>query len=337
MGPRQPQPFAVAVLIGCVALAACGGDGGVSGTASAAPSRPATLVLDYVPGPVHAGVYAADAAGYYADAGIDLEIVEPTSTADTLKLIDAGKADFGLADGIDVATQIDQGRDAQAIMAIAQRPLGGVIALRDGGVRRPRDLQGRTVGLTGVPSDRAVLDAIVAADGGDPGEVDAVTIGFNGVAALEAGKVDGFTGFIPADGVQVETDGYPTRSFAPDRWGGLVYPGLVAFSTVDEIASDPELMQGFVTATVRGYEDVLAEPEASLGALLDANPAIPAGFARKSLEAYLPYLQAPGRPVGSFDRAGLAGLSDFLLASDLIDEPISPDRYAAGALAGFGG
>lgn len=54
-------------------------------------------------------------------------MIEPTSTADTLKLIDAGKAEFGIADGLDVAGQIDAGRDAQAVMAIRQEPLGGVI------------------------------------------------------------------------------------------------------------------------------------------------------------------------------------------------------------------
>ena len=187
-------------------------------------------------------------------------MIEPTSTADTLKLIDAGKAEFGIADGLDVAGQIDAGRDAEAIMAIAQRPLGGVITLTESGFDSPKDLEGRRIGVTGVPSDDAILDAVVAADGGDPAAVERVTIGFNGVQSLEAGKVDGFTGFIPADGVQAEVDGYPTTSFAPDEYGGLDYPGLVVFSTQQQIADDPGLAAGFVAATVRGYEDVIADP-----------------------------------------------------------------------------
>ena len=138
---------AALVAVAAIALAACGGDG--SGTAddgSGSRLTAATLVLDFVPGPVHAGIYDAVANGYYADAGIDLEIIEPTSTADTLKLIDAGKADFGLADGIDVAGQIAQGRSAKGILALVQRPLGGLIALRRSGFGSPADLEGRTVG-----------------------------------------------------------------------------------------------------------------------------------------------------------------------------------------------
>jgi putative hydroxymethylpyrimidine transport system substrate-binding protein len=328
---RQPAALALlAGLVSCLCLASCGGGSGSGGSAAtgSADQRKATLVLDFVPGPVHAGIYEAEAKGYYADQGIDLEIVEPTSTADTLKLIDAGKADFGIADGIDVATQIADGRAAKGVMAIAQRPLGGVITLADSGLRSPADLQGRTVGITGVPSDEAVIDTMVAADGGDPGAVEKVTIGFNGVANLESGKIDGFTGFIPADGVQVETDGYATRSFAPDRYGGLTYAGLVVFSTEDEIASEPKLMQGFVNATIRGYEDVIDDPEAGIEPLLEANPAIPHRFARASLRAYLPFFTDAGGGFGGFDEAGLRGLSDFMLANGLADDPIEPARFA---------
>ena len=219
-----PALFAtVAALLSCgIVLAACGDDG------SNPAGSEATLVLDFVPGPVHAGIYEALDRGYYEDEGIDLNVIEPTSTADTLKLIDAGKADFGIADGIDVAGQIDAGRSAKAIMALVQRPLGGVITLAAAGIGSPAELEGRTVGVTGVPSDDAILDTVVAADGGDPAAVNRVTIGFNGVQSLEAGKVDAFTGFIPADGVQADVDGYPTRSFAP---GGLAAFAIRASSS----------------------------------------------------------------------------------------------------------
>ena len=129
---------AALVAVAAIALAACGGGGSGTGDDGSSRRTDATLVLDFVPGPVHAGIYDAVANGYYADAGIDLEIIEPTSTADTLKLIDAGKADFGLADGIDVAGQIAQGRSAKGILALVQRPLGGLIALHGpASARRP--------------------------------------------------------------------------------------------------------------------------------------------------------------------------------------------------------
>ena len=332
-GAWRAVAAALATLGACLLLGLLGGCGGESATTA---TREATLVLDFVPGPVHAGIYEALAKGYYEDEGFDLRVIEPTSTADTLKLIDAGKAEFGIADGLDVAGQIDAGRGAEAIMAIAQRPLGGVITLTESGFDSPKDLEGRRIGVTGVPSDDAILDAVVAADGGDPAAVERVTIGFNGVQSLEAGKVDGFTGFIPADGVQAEADGYPTTSFAPDEYGGLDYPGLVVFSTQQQIADDPGLAAGFVAATVRGYEDVIADPGSGADALLEANPAIDPEFAHASLRAYLPLLTAGDRPFGTFDRHSIERMSDFMLDAGLIGAPIAPGRYATSEFVGTG-
>jgi putative hydroxymethylpyrimidine transport system substrate-binding protein len=323
-------PAALILVITSLAFGACGNDSGtdVTGGSDEGALRDATLILDFVPSPVHAGIYEAVATGYYEDQGIDLKIIEPTSTADTLKLIDAGKADFGIADGIDVATQISDDRGAKGIMAIAQRPLGGLVTLATSGFTSPADLDGRSVGVTGVPSDDALLDTMVSDAGGDPENVDRVTIGFNGVQDLEAGKIDAFTGFLPADGVQVDVDGYPTRSFAFDDYGGPRYPGLVVFSTEDQIAADPALMQSFVSATIKGYGDVIADPQSGLDALLNENPAISAKFAEASLDAYLPLLATGEQQFGSFKTASLEQLSRYMVDNGLADAPVPPDRYA---------
>src|SRR5690606_3477818 len=109
----------------------------------------------------------------------------------------------------------------------------------------------------------------LAAGGLTPDDVEKVTIGFNGARALANRRVDGFIGFIPADGVQLELDGSPIRAFPFDEYGGPRYPGLVVFSTEDRLAADPELAEAFVAATVRGYEAVIADPELGIAALLD--------------------------------------------------------------------
>lgn len=332
----------VLALLAVAGLAACGSDGDGS-TSTAAPaastnatptvSAPvektkATLVLDFVPNAVHTGIYDAVAKGYYRAAGIDLKIIQPTTTADTLKLIDAGKADFGIADGIDVAGQIDLGRDAQGIMALVQRPLGGLITRRSDGITDPKQLEGKTVGITGVPSDTAVLDTIVGHAGGDPAKVRTVTIGFNGVQDLENGKISAFTGYWPADGVQVAQDGTPVASFKLDENGGPQYPGLVVFSTRAKIAQEPKLMSAFVGATVKGYEDALADPDAALADLLAENKALKRPLQAAQLKAYEPLFQADAPAYGAFQTADLRQLSDFLVANKLIKHPISPDRYA---------
>lgn len=329
---RRHGAIALVAALAVASLAACGtdreGGGEVGGGAALSERTEATLVLDFVPNAVHTGIYCALADGRYEANNLALDVVEPTSTSDTLKLIDQGRATFGLADAIDVGQQIDRGLGAKAIMAVVQRPLGGVITLGEAGIRTPRDLLERTVGVTGVPSDDAVLDTVVAADGGDPSEVDRVTIGFNTVPALRGGRVDAITGYPPADGTALEQREENVRSFALDEWGGPRYPGLVAFSTERAIGRDAALMRAFVDATVRGYEDALDDPERCLDALIDEAPGIDRDLAEAQLDAYLPLFEADDGEYGVLRPQAFAELARFLRETGLADERVPPKRFA---------
>jgi putative hydroxymethylpyrimidine transport system substrate-binding protein len=297
-----------------------------AGCGSSAPRR-VTLILDFTPNAVHAGIYRALAAGYYRKAGIELKVVQPTSTQETLKLIDAGRAQFGLADGSDVASLIDKGGDAQAVMALVGRPLGGLIALRSERLRSPAGLAGKAVGVTGVPSDLAVLDTELRHSGVDPKRVRVATVGFDGGQALLAGRIAAFTGFIPDDGVALSVSGHPIEAFALDRYGGPAYPGLVAFTTRALIRSDPTLVRAFVAATLHGYRDTLADPARSLRELLGANPTLAPKLTRASLAVYLPLFDR----TGAIAARGVREMSSWMLDARLIGVPISPNRYRTSA------
>lgn len=288
----------------------------------------ATLILDFVPNAVHAGIYRAISEGLYRREGIDLKVIQPSETQDTLSLIDAGKADFGLADGSDVAALISKGGDAKAILAIAQRPLGGLITRASERLSSPKQLQGKIVGITGVPSDSAVLDTEVGASGGNPSRVHVITVGFNGAQALRANKIAAFTGFWPADGVQLQVTGEPVKSFKLDDWGGPPYPGLVAFTTRRLISARPTLVRDFVAATVRGYQLTERQPQRSLSDLLRSNPEVQENVAKASLAAYLPLFTENGRtPFGTLQPGHEQALSRWMLAHRLIPRPIPFSRY----------
>lgn len=321
MNGRYRLSFIALVCAASIGLCSCGS------TRPASPPVKATLILDFTPNAVHAGIYRALAAGYYKREHIDLQVVQPTSTQETLKLIEAGKAQFGLADGSDVAGLIGEGGSARAVMALVQAPLGGLIALASEHLRSPADLAGKTVGITGVPSDRAVLDTELRHDDVNPARVKVVTVGFNGGQALVAGRIAAFTGFIPDDGVALSASGHPITAFALDRNGGPAYPGLVAFTTRHLIASDPQLVRDFVAATVHGYEDTLADPQRSLAELQAANPTLPHKLTAASLKVYLPLFKAGGVPFGTLQAANVQAMSAWMVSSGLLHSPIGSRRY----------
>src|SRR3954463_7870356 len=217
---RVAALLAAALLV--LALLGCGGGGAEPG----AP-KGATLVLDFQPNAVHSGIYAAQARGAFEDLAIDLHIQEPSSTADSAKLLETGRADFAVMDINDFGIARERGLDLVAIAAIVQRPLASVIARDPNEIRTPADLAGKTIGVTGVPSDDAVLDTVLRSGGVDPADVHRVTIGFNAVADLAAGKVDAATAFWNAEGVELQQQGIPIREFRVDQFGAPRYPELV--------------------------------------------------------------------------------------------------------------
>ncbi len=339
--------LALAVLTGCGGGAKAGGAaptaGGSgraassSGRASALPAPLAhphrvTLILDFTPNAIHAGIYRALAAGYYREEHIELRVLAPSATVEPLSLVAAGRAQFGLADGSDVMNEIARGGSDEALAAIVQQPLGGLIALASEHLTSPVQLQGRTVGITGVPSDRAVLDTEVRHAGGDPAKVHVVTVGFDGAQALAAGRVAAFTGFVPDDGVGLQVSGHPITPFWFDREGGPAYPGLVVFSSRALPAAEPALVRDFLAATVRGYEDTLRDPSRSLSELLHANPSLPRTLTAASLNAYLPLFADGGAvPFGTLQPAHVAALSSWMVGSELIGAPVSVARYGTNA------
>lgn len=304
----------VALLATVLALAGpagCGEDGAEPG----AP-KGATLVLDFVPNAVHSGIYSALARGYYGDEGIDLKVQPPGESTDAPKLLGAGKVEFAILDIHDLGIARERGIDLVGVMPIVQRPLAAVIARGDSGVRRPRDLEGRKVGVTGLPSDEAVVDSEVEADGGDPGKVERVTIGFTAVPSLAAGKVDAATGFWNAEGVALERQGVPIRVFKVNQFGAPPYPELVLTTSRQTLEDDPELVDAVVAATRHGYEFVGENPEGALHELLSANPELERAEQTAQLDALLPILRP--RP---FDPDVLEAWAAWDLKHGLLEKP----------------
>jgi NitT/TauT family transport system substrate-binding protein/putative hydroxymethylpyrimidine transport system substrate-binding protein len=257
----------LAAVVAC-ALVACDDDGAEPGA-----SREATLVLDFTPNAVHAGIYAALQRGWFEEAGVELTVREPGESTDAPKLLEAGRTEFAVLDINDWGIARDRGLDLVPVAALVQVPLAAVIAADRAAVRRPRDLEGRVVGVTGLPSDDAVLDAIVRGDGGDPGAVERRVIGFDSVAALSARRVDAATAFWNAEGVALRQLGVPTREFRVGDDTGP-FPELLVVATRELAESEPQLAKSVRVGVERGYELAARDPDAALGELLAAVPGL---------------------------------------------------------------
>jgi putative hydroxymethylpyrimidine transport system substrate-binding protein len=290
--------LAATLLLAVILLAGCGGSSpGRSALANA------TLVLDFTPNAVHAGIYEALAHGYDTRAGVRLHIVVPSASTDSIRLLETGRANFAILDIHDLAIARERGEDIVGIMALVQRPLAAVIASPK--LASPRQLAGQTVGVTGVPSDTAVLHSIVAGAGGMPSSVKTVTIGFNAVADLLAGRVAGATAFWNDEGVTLHRRRPGYHVFRVDRYGAPSYPELVVCATAASLKTHPALARGVVRALTEGYEQVLRDPAAGERALETRVPGLDPSLVHAELGGLLSSFDQPGSQAGALDAARL--------------------------------
>jgi len=284
----------VSVLASVAALAGCNGDG----------RDPVTLALDFQPNPAHAGIYAALREDIDAEHGLDLRVRVPSSSTDSLKLLAARRADLAVVDIHDLGLARERGRDLVAVGALVQRPLAAVIA--EPAIRRARDLQGQRVGVTGLPSDDAVLRAVVEDDGGDFDRVERVTIGFSAVPSLIAGRVDAVVSFWNVEGVALRVRGVRTREFRVDEHGAPRYPELVLATERETLGRIGDTLERLVRALAAGTRAALADPRSTVEDLVAASGA-DEPLVRAQLDAVAPALRPPMR----FDRAALRGWAAF--------------------------
>src|SRR3954470_6787715 len=274
-----------AALVAC--LAGCGG-----GSSDSGPKR-VSLALDFTPNAAHAPIYSAVRTGADKRHGIKLRILGPgTGTPDSLKLVTSGRADVGVLDIHDLRLTSERGADVVAIAALVQKPLAAVIARA--GIKRPRDLAGQTVGVTGLPSDVAVLNAVVSGDGGNFSAVKQHTIGFSAVPQMVAGKVDGVTAFWNAEGVVLHQRHVKTSDFRVDRYGAPPYPEVVLFAKRSTLRDRRPQLRALLAALADGVRSVHRDPTAAVKQIAEVSGA-DEPLVRAQLKAVDPLFDPPMR------------------------------------------
>jgi ABC-type nitrate/sulfonate/bicarbonate transport system substrate-binding protein len=317
----------LAVLFAVAILAPAGGCGD-SGTVDV---DDAALMLDFTPNAVHAGIYTAVARDFDGAEGVQLRVRQPSESTDSVRLLDTGRVELAVLDISDLALARERGSDVVGVMALVQRPLAAVLARP--GVRRPRDLEGRRAGVSGLPSDVAVLNSVVRGDGGDPRRVRRTTIGFTAVPALVGGRVAGATAFWNVEGLALRDRLKGAREFRVDEFGAPAYPELVLCATRRTLDESPELVAGTVAALRRGYEEVLKDPESAVETMLRRVDGLEREPLLDGLRAVQPAFTAGVPRYGMLDPARLEAWSRWAQRFGIVEERPDIGRAFAPAVA----
>lgn len=298
----MPRPKTMlAALLTALALGGCGARATATGGRDASTQLPSvSLMLDFTPNAIHAGIYTALARHYDRRNGIHLQVRIPGASTDAITLLTAGRVDFAILDIHDLAIADERGHRLVGIMALVQRPLAAVIAQPR--FSTPKQLDGQTVGVTGDPSDLAVLRSVVAGAGGRPATLNTITIGYDAVPDLIAGKVAAATAFWNDEGVQLSHQRPPFHVFRVENFGAPAYPELVVCTTAATLRAHPRLARELVRTLADGYEFVLKKPLAGERYLEAEVSGLSKQAVSQQLAAELPaFLPEHGGQYGSLD------------------------------------
>lgn len=290
----------------------------------AAAAERLTLLLDWFVNPDHAPVIVADELGYFADAGLEVEIVAPADPNDPPKLVAAGQADVAISYQPQLHIQVDQGLPLARIGTLVATPLNSLVALADGPIREIADLEGRKIGFSVGGFEDALLGAMLGHHGVSLDDVELVNVNFALSPALLSGQVDAVIGaFRNFELNQLELEGRPGRAFYPEEEGVPAYDELIFIANSGALG-DPRLPR-FIDAIEAATLHILNHPDESFALFVEGRPELDDELNRRAWADTLARFAL--RPA-ALDSARYARFAAFLEAQGLIGPPPPVATYA---------
>lgn len=263
-----------------------------------------TVVLDWTPNTNHTGLYIAQEKGYFEEAGLDVEIVQPPEDG-AVVLTASGKAQFGISfqDSMTAAISGDDPLPITAVAAMIQHNTSGIISRKGEGMDRPKGMEGHTYATWNSPIELGTIRQVVEKDGGDYSKIELIpSTVTDEVTALKTNSVDSIWIFYAWAGVKTELEQLETDYFAfADIDPVFDYYTPVLIANNDFLAEKPETAKAFVAAVSKGYEDAIANPEEAANILCKAAPELDAELVLASQKYLADQYQADASQWGYID------------------------------------
>ncbi len=307
----------IALGVMLVSLAAC--------TSQAEGPVTLTLMLDWVPNTNHTGIFVAQHEGFFEDAGLEVEIVQPGEVF-AEQAVAGGAADFGISFQEQITLARAEAVPLVSIAAIIQNNTSGFASRVAGS---PGEWEGLRYGSFGSPFEEPTLRELMRCDGGDFDALEIVNTGFSDpLALLSQEQIDLAWIFYGWQGVQAARQGIELEVVMMGDWFDCIpdYYTPVIFAAEVTLEERPEIVRAFLKAVSRGYRFAIDEPATAAAILLDAVPELDEQLVRESQEWLSPRYQADAARWGEQDLEVWDAYSRWMADHDILAEAIQAER-----------
>ena len=325
---RREFLAATATLAG-LGLSGCGGGSGTGQPMDGDGMEPelakVSFVLDYSPNVNHTGLYVAMEQGWFAEEGIEVEVVPvPADGADAM--IGSGGANMGVSYQDYIANNLASSAPMPytAVAAIVQHNTSGIMSRAEDGITSAKGMEDHTYATWNMPVEQATIKQIVEADGGDFSRVQMVPYEVDDeVAGLRAGMFDTVWVYEWWAVQNAMLQDYPVNYFAFADMDPVFYYYTPVVAANDEFAAEnPELVLGFLRALRRGYEFAAENPSEAAAIMCSAVPELDPELMEAAQQAISPEYIADAATWGEIDPERWARFYQWLNDEGLVENQI---------------
>lgn len=300
--------------------------------AAAADLQKVSIRMDWVVSAYHAPFYAGVQNGFFKEQGLDVTVEPGNGSANVAQSIGNGNGEFASVDGGTMMQLAAKGLPVKCVMGYYQRNPNGVIYTQKSGIKKPRDLEGKTLALTNGDAPSALLPAFAKATGLDLSKVNIInTSAAAKNASVISGKADADVTFAFQGVPIIRAAGVAANSFDYADYGVNV-PGLCVIARLDYIKDHPDIVKKFVSGAQKaiGWSDEHAQQASDILIDMNQNTKFDTGTALPILQAGFKLLHTKnteGKPIGVMARQDWAHAEDLMAQYVGLQKADSPDRY----------
>lgn len=230
-----------------------------------------SLILDWFINPDHGPIIIAQEKGYFADQGLEVEIIPPADPSDPPKLVAAGQADLAVTYQPLLHLQIHEGLPLVRVGTLVATPLNCLLTLKDGPIQEVSDLKGGKVGFSVAGVEEALMQAVLGKHGLELSDIELVNVNWSLSPSVMSGQVDAVIGaYRNFELNQMEIEGVEGRCFYLEEEGVPPYDELIYVANTESL--DLDVIGRFLAATELATQYIINHPEDSYQLFASTGP-----------------------------------------------------------------